>query len=66
MKFLEQANAPKVYLITFDNATETGNGRLKRISLGARSADLKANMAMNMFVNYLSYRYSKLVSFSET
>ena len=66
MMFLEKTNAPKVYLITFDNAAETGNGRLNRISLGARSADLKANMAMNMFVNYLSYRYSKLVSFSET
>ena len=66
MMFLEKPGAPKVYLITFDNATETGNGRLKRISLGARSADLKANMAMNIFVNYLSYRYKQTVSLNET
>ena len=66
MMFLEKKNAPKVYLITFSSAVENGNGRIRKICLGARNTDLQSNMAMNIFVNYISYRYRKTVSTNET
>ena len=60
LRFLKKENAPKVYLVTFGNQEEKESGNIHKIFLGEKNVDLQANVAMNMFVNYVAYRYRKL------
>ena len=58
MHFLEKPDAPKVYLITFDE-TPSPYQRLIKIRLGTERKDLFANISMNLFVNYIAERDRK-------
>ena len=55
MHFLDKADAPKVYMVTFSDG-KPPHEKLNIIRLGGENRDLLSNLSMNMFVNYLSFR----------
>ena len=57
MSFIEKADAPKIYMVTFgrDNGAPS---KIRKIYLGDTAEDPWSNVQMNMFINYISYRIS--------
>ena len=59
MSFIEKADAPKIYMVTFgrDNGAPS---KIRKIYLGDMAGDPWSNVQMNMFINYISYRISMM------
>ena len=55
MRFLDGEDAPRVYLISFGDEKDVPHPKIRKICLGMQNKRLQANVAMNMFVNYISY-----------
>lgn len=59
MSFLDKENRPKIYMISSDR-NDKQNDKITTINLGSYINNLQSNIAMDMFVNYIDYRYRNL------
>jgi Transcriptional regulators len=65
MNRLESRGA-KVYVVTFEQGAKYLNDFVNKIFIGKEAEDPFANILMNLFVNYVSFRLNYLVSFHKT
>ena len=56
----------KVYIVTFREGSEYLQDFINKIFIGDEAENPISNILMNMFVNYISYRFSFLISENET
>ena len=57
MHFLDREDAPRVYMVSFGEVNDTVHPKIRKISLGPVNQNLYSNMAMNIFINYVSSRF---------
>lgn len=64
--YLKHNFKSKMYIITCSNDNILENEYIKVIHLDEKYQELVSNMSMNIFVNYISYRFKSTVSNNET